>query len=577
MFFFFLFLAALLLLAYLLVRQQNLLNLRLQDQDSLEQKSRELSDLKAQLLTHHNIISELQGTLNEVQSIAESYKTRLDRLAKFENFKTLVEIDNEVEQLREKEKKYRAKIDEHIAAANLLAEKIIAEAQAHVDKIKEKEKEYRAKINEHITSANLRGQKIIDQANKRAEEIAGDAVNVARDFRRYEQAVKAMKNIIDGYGNKYIIPGQSLLDELAEIYGHTQAGQELKRAREHAKQIITNGTAAKCDYVEVSRKDIAITFVVDAFNGKIDSILSRSKRDNYGTLRQEILDSFTIVNLNGRAFRNAEITETYLNARLDELKWACAVHEVRQKNLEEQRILREQMREEEKARREYERAIKDAAKEEQMLHKALEITQRKMEEATAEQKQQYEVKLKELQEKLIAAEEKNKRALSMAQQTRSGHIYIISNIGSFGDGIYKIGMTRRLEPMDRVKELGDASVPFDFDVHALIYSDDAPLLERTLHKHFILNRVNKVNHRREFFRANVTDIKQKVSSLGLQAHWTMAAEARQYYETKAIEDVISNSDEERDAWIKSQYRIDDEELQAILTGNGLDVDDESDI
>lgn len=84
----------------------------------------------------------------------------------------------------------------------------------------------------------------------------------------------------------------------------------------------------------------------------------------------------------------------------------------------------------------------------------------------------------------------------MAQQTRTGHVYVISNIGSFGEHVFKIGMTRRLEPKDRVRELGDASVPFEFDIHAMIFSDDAPTLKRALHRHFLKQQVNKVNPRK---------------------------------------------------------------------------------
>ncbi len=128
----------------------------------------------------------------------------------------------------------------------------------------------------------------------------------------------------------------------------------------------------------------------------------------------------------------------------------------------------------------------------------------------------------------------------MAQQTRCGYVYIISNLGSFGEDVFKIGLTRRLEPMDRVKELGDSSVPFEFDVHALIRSDDAPALEHKLHRHFLLHQVNKVNHRKEFFRCDLATIRKEVVELGLQAQWTMKAEARDYRETLAIEKKIAS-------------------------------------
>jgi hypothetical protein len=113
---------------------------------------------------------------------------------------------------------------------------------------------------------------------------------------------------------------------------------------------------------------------------------------------------------------------------------------------------------------------------------------------------------------------------------------VISNIGSFGEGVFKIGMTRRLEPMDRVKELGDASVPFSFDVHAMLYSDDAPSLEKELHRRFNRESVNKVNPRKEFFRTSLAEIKQIVDQQGvIEVHWTMKAEAAEYRESLAIE------------------------------------------
>jgi len=182
--------------------------------------------------------------------------------------------------------------------------------------------------------------------------------------------------------------------------------------------------------------------------------------------------------------------------------------------------------------------------------------------------------LQALQEKLKIAEEKRQRAISMAQQTRCGHVYIISNIGSFGEEVYKIGLTRRLEPLDRVRELGDSSVPFEFDVHALIKSDDAPSLEHQLHRHFLLHQVNKVNHRKEFFRCDLTKIRSEVESLGLQAQWTMRAEARDYRETLAIERKIASDPISREQWLQRQLELDltqdDEDL--VVVGS----EDESD-
>ena len=118
--------------------------------------------------------------------------------------------------------------------------------------------------------------------------------------------------------------------------------------------------------------------------------------------------------------------------------------------------------------------------------------------------------------------------------TRSGHVYIISNVGSLGEHVYKIGMTRRLDPMDRVRELGDASVPFAFDVHAIIYSEDAPALENKLHKLFDGRRVNLINHRKEFFRVTIDEVAQAVRENHGEIDITLAAEAADYRKTLAM-------------------------------------------
>jgi len=215
-------------------------------------------------------------------------------------------------------------------------------------------------------------KQILNDAHKKAEEIAGDAYKALKNYDNMKNKIKALKNIIDGYGNEYIVPSSGILDDLAEDFSYTQAGQELKKAREKNKVIVKNGLAADCDYVENNRKITAIDFVTDAFNGKVDTILATVKSTNYGVLKQKILDSFTLVNSLGQPFRNARITDNYLQARLDELKWAVAATELKEKEKEEQRLIKEQIREEERARKEYEKAIREAAKEEQMLNKMLE-------------------------------------------------------------------------------------------------------------------------------------------------------------------------------------------------------------
>ncbi|MFG0873296.1 DUF4041 domain-containing protein [Aeromonas media] len=145
-----------------------------------------------------------------------------------------------------------------------------------------------------------------------------------------------------------------------------------------------------------------------------------------------------------------------------------------------------------------------------------------------------QVDIDNIEVEIAQLKQKQERATSQAQITRAGFIYVISNHGSFGEGVVKIGMTRRLEPMDRVTELGDASVPFKFDVHTLAFVDDAPRIERALHELFSTKRVNTENHRKEFFYAKPSEVKAEMDKLGIESDWYFDVDAKEYLESQLI-------------------------------------------
>lgn len=524
-----------------------------------------------QLSQKQEEISSLQKSLSDAGNKLKDQEAHLNSLSKYQG---LVDVDAEIHRKRAEIEteihQMRAESDAEIQNMKDSAAQEIAAAKQEAKDLRAKGKaDYDAAAKEtelKLASADVEAHRIISDAESRAKEIAGEAYEIAGKAKDFEKAAAAMKNVIEGYGDQYLKPTYSLLDDLAADFGYAEAGQQLKLARENSSRMVNAGTAATCDYVEVSRKNTAIAFVIDAFNGKVDSILSKIKKDNYGTLEQKIKDAYELVNYNGRAFRNAKITPEYLAARLEELKWGVRVQELKAQAQEEQRRLREQIREEERARREYERAMKDAAKEEEMLRKAMEKAQKQIESATEAKRAEYEAKLEDLKQKLIEAEERGQRALSMAQQTKHGNVYVISNLGSFGENVYKVGMTRRLDPLDRVRELGDASVPFPFDVHAIIESDDAPALETTLHKALSLMQVNKVNPRKEFFRVTLSDIKAMVEKMGLQTAWTMDAAAAEYRETLAIEEAMKSDPDAKRRW---------EEYTANISSNPMNSSEDT--
>ena len=441
------------------------------------------------------------------------------KLVKISEEKSNLEVINS--ELELTAQKIRESMEEEIKNAKVEAKEIINIAKDKAE----------TSLNEAFSHAD----EIKENARVEAEKIAGKAIETREKAELYEKTVKAMKNQIDGYGDDYLIPAQTLLDDLADEYDHEKAGQDLKEVKNKIKAMIKAQKAAECDYVENNRKKTAIDFSLDAFNGKVDTIMSKVKHDNYGKLKAMLEDALSLVNFNGSAFRNARITKEYFNLMVDQLDLAVKVQELKRKDQEEQRMIREQIREEEKARREYEKALKEAAKEEKLAQKALAEAEAKFKEASDEEKLILKKQLEELREKLKEVEAKEERAMSMAQQTKRGHVYIISNIGSFGENVYKIGLTRRLEPLDRVKELGDASVPFSFDVHAMIFSEDAPALETELHNVFRDFEMNRVNHRKEFFKVSLSSIKEKIVEKGINCHWTMKADASEYRESLKIE------------------------------------------
>jgi hypothetical protein len=408
------------------------------------------------------------------------------------------------------------------------------------------------RIAAHEQLAQQQAFDLVAAANAKAKEIAGGAYELRATVDVMERKVEALRNTIEGYGDRYLLPSSPLLDALADEFSYTDAGKKLKEANKRAIQMIEDGEAATCDYSERNRREGAIAFVLDAFNGKVEGIIARVKHDNYGTLAQQLRDAFSLVNLGGEPFRNARILQAYLEINLERLKWAEISHQLRKQSQEEQRRLREAAREEEKARRDFERAQREAAREEEVIRKALAKAQQEAAQASAEERAMVNEKMADLETRLRAAEEKNRRAISMAQQTKRGYVYVISNLGSFGEHVYKIGLTRRLDPMDRIWELSDASVPFDFDVHAIILTEDAPSLEHQMHKHFLEKQVNKVNHRKEFFAVTIGEIRSAFDQLGIAAQWTMAAEAAEYRETKAVERMIADNPAALEAWKNRQ-------------------------
>lgn len=275
--------------------------------------------------------------------------------------------------------------------------------------------------------------------------------------------------------------------------------------------------------------------ILRAFNTECDYLFSSLNARNYENYHNKIVRSFETLN---RIYKvdKVEITREYLQIKLEKLNLINerAIKIEQEKEL--QREIKEQMKEEEKVRRELEQQEKKIEKEERQFGNEIKSLFKRLEKTKNDiEKELYADKIRELEEKVKQLEEDKKDVENRKVNTRAGYVYVISNIGSFGEGIYKIGLTRRLDPYDRVKELGDASVPFEFDVHAMIFSDDAPTLENTLHRHFRDRELNKVNHRKEFFRVDIDEIEEVVkNNHNNTVEFTKIPVAEQYWESQNI-------------------------------------------
>lgn len=271
-----------------------------------------------------------------------------------------------------------------------------------------------------------------------------------------------------------------------------------------------------------------------AFNNECEAAIANCTWKNVVKMEARIEKAFDDINKLNES-NQIIISNDYLKLKLQEIRLTHEYKEKKQQEREEQAEIKAQMREDAKVEAEIKKAEQDAIKEEARYLKALEVAKKQLESASEEVKAKLTEQIAQLQSDLEIAEQKHRRAQSMAEQTKQGHVYIISNIGSFGEDVYKIGMTRRLEPMDRVKELGDASVPFNFDVHAMLYTKDAPSLEKELHRLFDNKRLNMVNRRKEFFNVGLTEIKQAVEEFwNGEVEFIETAVAQDYHETKAM-------------------------------------------
>jgi hypothetical protein len=380
---------------------------------------------------------------------------------------------------------------------------------------------------------------------KQEQEIEKSENELSKLNIKYSDSLELYKKLrkeVSLYESKLDLIEFGVYDPIYDFEKSEEYRTEQKRIITLQKEMIKLETAATCatkwtvDGSEAKGRASTkrnIKLVLRAFNGECNSLIAKVKWNNINQMKERIRKSFDAINKLGKS-STISISIDYLELKIKELILEHEFQLKKQNEKEELRAIKEQIREEEKAKREFDKAKKDAEKEEKNYQSALEKARKEIEKVTGEKQDKLQAQIEKLELELQKAQAKKERAISMAQQTKRGHVYIISNIGSFGENVYKIGMTRRLEPTDRVKELGDASVPFKFDIHAMIYSEEAPSLEKELHKKFEERKVNMLNSRKEFFNVTLEEIENKIAETGIEAEFKKFPEAIEYRETLAI-------------------------------------------
>jgi hypothetical protein len=404
-------------------------------------------------------------------------------------------IENQEKKIQDLESLLTPELKNILNAKNMLNDlnKKIAEVQVAFQNKKIEYDNAVAYTNTKKAEFNAELSNIANQINyKRNQLIEMDDAILMQSFGLYTPIYNLMNS--EAYKNRLIIvrnrQKQMIRDKTAMIIPNNMTyNNDVKKGMK-----IVNDTAK---------------LVLRAFNNECETLIDKVKYNNVEAIKNRIIKSYEDLNkLN--ATLNIRIRPEYLSLKNEELYIAYEYSVKKQEEKDEARRLREEMREEAKLQKEIQEARKNIDKEQKHYLKALKNLILQMSQVSDIEKEYLLSKKEEIENKLSEIEQSIKEIDYREANQKAGYVYIISNIGSFGENIYKIGMTRRLEPTERVDELGDASVPFNFDIHAMIFSNDAPKLEAALHRAFDDKKVNMINKRREFFNVTLDEIKKVV-------------------------------------------------------------------
>lgn len=388
-------------------------------------------------------------------------------------------------------------------------------------------------------------QQHIADLHQQENSISESITQKNNELNRLNEKINQVKSQLVVMNDAILFQDFALYEPRYDFCNSKEYKEKLQNIRDQQKQLIKNGYAVSGDKTwtvngsqSQGNKMVADMqkLLLRAFNSECDEVISKVKYNNIEASEKKIRTSCDAISKLGKMM-HIVITAPYFDLKIQELYLAFEYQQKKQEEKEALKEARAEMREAAKLQKEIEEQRKKIEKEQTHYQAAYQNVLKQLEESPdntdlLDKKAEIEKNLTEIEKAIkdVDYREANQRA---------GYVYVISNIGAFGENVYKIGMTRRLDPQDRIDELGDASVPFNFDVHAMIFSDDAPALESALHRAFESKKVNMINHRREFFNVTLDEIKEVVyKNYDKTVEFIDYPDAQQYRESLKIRSLI---------------------------------------
>lgn len=414
--------------------------------------------------------------------------------------------ERQYQELQWQYKEVRTFLDSHGGEQAWNLDKILQDLRAQHETQKEETASLVADAQQRLAELEIAHQETVERLAKE-EEVLQEKLRPMRVQVKLEEA---------GFTD-YAHPAKDSVElglELRDLRKDVQMSVRNYSAVSSLEEIQVPATKAQRNKVARDIAKLALT----AFNSQVDTIVSGATIRNHESSLAKIVKVADTVERLG-ASSGVKISPDYIEQRIRELELAIRYHEVKALEKELERERRAELREQARAEKELQAEKERLEKERQHYLNVLNTVR---ESGDSAEIAKLEAKLKDIENGLNDVEQRN-------ANIRAGYVYVISNLGAFGPNVVKIGMTRRLEPMDRVRELGDASVPFRFDVHALFFSEDAVGVEAELHRRFADKRVNRINVRREFFYATPLEVKKELAGIaGNLLEFVDEPEAEQY-------------------------------------------------